>query len=278
MHDTAYEIGKKFFEVYWSPAFNRILDVGSRDVNGSLRDFCPAGAIYVGIDLEPGPGVDIVPEDHNVFPFDSESFDLIVSTSAFEHDQMFWLTFAEMARVLKPGGFIYVNAPSNGRYHSFPYDNWRFYPDAGLALQAWSEKIGQPVKLVESFTARRKAVTWSDFVMVFLKGDPACRSGRHGLAAFFTDSLNIRRWQEETVSNFQRATEDMKAIAAQKKKLAALKEALDEQSAKVEQLQRVLEQRDARIAELEAATTDVGAAPGSAVDGACGRRAGRKAE
>lgn len=39
MHDTAYEIGRKFFEIYWSDGFRRILDVGSRDVNGTLRDF-----------------------------------------------------------------------------------------------------------------------------------------------------------------------------------------------------------------------------------------------
>ena len=39
MHDTAYEIGQKFLEIYWPDGFRRILDVGSRDVNGTLKDF-----------------------------------------------------------------------------------------------------------------------------------------------------------------------------------------------------------------------------------------------
>ena len=51
MHDTAYEIGQKFLEIYWSDGFRRILDVGVRDVNGTLRDFCPLAAEYVGVDL-----------------------------------------------------------------------------------------------------------------------------------------------------------------------------------------------------------------------------------
>jgi SAM-dependent methyltransferase len=100
------------------------------------------------------------------FPFDNESFDLAVSTSCFEHDQMFWLTFAELARVLRTGGYIYINTPSNGDYHSYPYDNWRFYPDAGLALEAWAGKLGLRLSLLESFTAPRKRDIWNDFVMV----------------------------------------------------------------------------------------------------------------
>ncbi len=39
MHDTAYEIGQKFLELHWTHGFGRILDVGSRDVNGTLKDF-----------------------------------------------------------------------------------------------------------------------------------------------------------------------------------------------------------------------------------------------
>ena len=43
---------------------------------------------------------------------------------------MFWVTFAEMARVVKAGGFVYISVPVNGPVHRHPMDCWRFYPDA----------------------------------------------------------------------------------------------------------------------------------------------------
>jgi hypothetical protein len=75
-----------------------------------------------------------------------------------------------MSHVLRPGSYIYINVPSNVIYHSCPYDNWRFYPDAGLALEAWANKLGLRLELVESFTAQRERNSWNDFVMVFANG------------------------------------------------------------------------------------------------------------
>jgi hypothetical protein len=36
--------------------------------------------------------------------------------------------------VLRPGGLLYVNAPSGGEYHAWPVDCYRFYDDAWGAL------------------------------------------------------------------------------------------------------------------------------------------------
>jgi hypothetical protein len=99
------------------------LEVGSQNVNGTLRDFIPLEGEYVGIDVNHGPGVDIVLTDPYEFPFAHDHFDPVISSSCFEHDQMFWLTFLEMVRVVKPRGHIYINAPSNGSYHRYPVDN-----------------------------------------------------------------------------------------------------------------------------------------------------------
>ena len=60
MHLTAYEHGRLFFELYWRPEFTEVVELGSQNVNGSLRDHCPAGARYVGMDMAPGNGVDLV--------------------------------------------------------------------------------------------------------------------------------------------------------------------------------------------------------------------------
>src|ERR1700744_1271629 len=100
MHPSAEQLGLLLFQTHWRTQFNRILDIGSLDVNGSLRKCAPQSAEYIGIDLESGAGVDRVLEDPYVYPFPDNYFDVIVSTSCFEHDPMFWVTFLEAARVL----------------------------------------------------------------------------------------------------------------------------------------------------------------------------------
>jgi hypothetical protein len=36
-----------------------------------------------------------------------------IGSMCFEHDPMFWVTFLETLRVLRPGGYAYLNVPSN---------------------------------------------------------------------------------------------------------------------------------------------------------------------
>lgn len=167
MHKSAYDIGHKFIDRYWDSKMESILEIGSFDVNGSLRDFQPAKSNWMGVDLEPGKGVDVVIERTARLPFEDKSFDLVIATSIFEHDPMFWLTFNEMLRVTKEGGFIFVNAPSNGIVHRHPLDVYRFYPDAGVALVDWGLRQRDSLHLVESFIAEQDGDVWNDFVAVF---------------------------------------------------------------------------------------------------------------
>lgn len=166
MHSSALHLGTLFFQTHGKNA-RRILDIGSADVNGSLRPDAPKGAEFVGVDLTAGPGVDVVIKAGAKLPFDTSSFDVVISTSAFEHDDAFWSTFLEMCRVVSDDGVIYINAPSNGQYHGYPLDCWRFYPDAGLALARWARRNHYPIELLESFVAHQDGSQWNDTVMVF---------------------------------------------------------------------------------------------------------------
>lgn len=114
----------------------RILEVGSADVaTGSYRSaFDVLDAEYVGVDIEDGPGVDIVLAQPGVLPFEDQQFDVVFSGQTFEHDPQFWRTFSEMARVLRPDGVLFVLVPSTGPVHRFPLDCYRFYPDAMQGL------------------------------------------------------------------------------------------------------------------------------------------------
>ena len=174
MHDTALMAGSIFAELYGGK--NKVvLDIGGKNINGSLRPiFESLGMKYICLDIEQHSSVDIVMKPGDKLPFDNASVDLIVSTSCFEHDPCFWLTFKEMTRILKVDGFIYVNAPTKGPYHGCPGDNWRFYSDAGQALAYYSgfqytnEEVF-PVKVIETFHIVPSV--WFDFVCIWGRTD-----------------------------------------------------------------------------------------------------------
>jgi SAM-dependent methyltransferase len=169
MHASAYEHSRKFVERYLLPRASQgleVLEVGSLDVNGSVRDFAPEGANWVGIDLEAGPGVDIVVDIPLSIPFPDNHFDFAIASSVFEHDSFFWSTLQEMARVVKSDGYIFITAPSNGVVHRYPFDSYRFYPDAGNSFVSWLVSQGHNAVLAESFIALQDGGIWNDFVAV----------------------------------------------------------------------------------------------------------------
>ncbi len=209
MHATAMSNGKLFFDTYLptgGPAV--VADIGAQDVNGSLKSVCPPSAQYVGLDFVAGKGVDVIMKDPYVLPLESNSVDVIVSSSCFEHSEMFWVLFLEIMRVLKPDGLFYLNVPSNGPFHQYPVDCWRFYPDSGRALVTWAKRNGVPASLLESYTSAQSGDVWNDFVAVFVK-DGACADRHpkrivHGLRRF----RNARLLDQEQVLNLRVMPED----------------------------------------------------------------------
>lgn len=94
MHDTAMEYGALFFNTYLKNSKDlTIVDVGSQDVNGSLRSVAPSNNKYIGVDFVEAKGVDVVSTDPYSLPFDNESVDVVVSSSSFEHSEFFLATF-----------------------------------------------------------------------------------------------------------------------------------------------------------------------------------------
>jgi SAM-dependent methyltransferase len=106
---------------------------------------------YIGVDIEDGDGVDAVIRDAHKLPLESESFEVVIASSCFEHSEMFWIVFIEALRVQTPHGLFYLNAPSNGVFHRFPVDCWRFYPDAGRALVSRARRSGLNAALLEPY-------------------------------------------------------------------------------------------------------------------------------
>jgi len=89
----------------------------------------------IGLDIHPGPHVDVVGDVHVLSRFlRAGSVDAVVSASVLEHLQAPWLVAAEVNRVLRPGGLAYHEAPGAWPAHAQPNDFWRMSAEGLRAL------------------------------------------------------------------------------------------------------------------------------------------------
>ncbi|EHJ58187.1 methyltransferase domain-containing protein [Novosphingobium pentaromativorans] len=200
-------------DTYLPSTSSKILEIGAQNVNGTLRDHAPRNAEYIGLDFEAGDGVDIVVTGLDDWSVPDDHFDMVMASSVFEHDKAFWRTFLMMCAKTSPGGHIYISAPSNGTVHRYPQDYWRFYPDAGLALEDWARNEGFDVMLVESFVAERKADVWNDFCAVFRRG-PSDADLNRDFVFKKVAATNILTWRSSEIFNPTDDSEDTRLLTA----------------------------------------------------------------
>jgi SAM-dependent methyltransferase len=107
------EFVANWMELKNQPVFERVLDIGSLNINGNMYDynFCDAGPkwrdliglkAFIGLDLIDGPGVTMVGNAHDM-ELVSDWFDLVLCLSVLEHDTDPGATLKEAYRVLKKG-------------------------------------------------------------------------------------------------------------------------------------------------------------------------------
>jgi SAM-dependent methyltransferase len=171
MHQTSYNKMNDFVQQYLNgnQALS-ILDLGSQDVNGCYRPlFDHPGWTYRGVDLAPGPNVDLVLTN----PYDwkeigSHTIDVVISGQAFEHIKYFWVTMLEISRVLKTDGLCCIIAPSAGYEHRYPVDCWRFYSDGFTALAEYAFLDPLSVYTQQEDTGEEGDL-WKDAVLIARK-------------------------------------------------------------------------------------------------------------
>jgi SAM-dependent methyltransferase len=129
-----YEIGNK-------PGMS-VLEIGSREVTGATfrKEFSKAE--YVGFDYYPGDNVDIVGDAHKLSSYfeNGKQFDIVFSSAVFEHFAMPWIVATEIAKILKVGGFVFVETHFSFQSHERP---WHFFQFSDMALRVlFSEALG----------------------------------------------------------------------------------------------------------------------------------------
>jgi SAM-dependent methyltransferase len=95
-----------------------VLEVGSLKINGTVRDFFQATE-YLGVDVAPGPGVDLVALGQNLDHPD-DSFDVAISAECFEHNPEWEATFQNMHRIAKTA--VIFTCASTGRAEHGTHD------------------------------------------------------------------------------------------------------------------------------------------------------------
>lgn len=92
-----------------------VLEMGSRDWNGNPRHLLP-GARYIGVDLQDGPGVDLVADCADLSRFFLVgTFDVVLCLEVLEHSDKKVEILAEMFRLLRRGGIGILTAGAPGR-------------------------------------------------------------------------------------------------------------------------------------------------------------------
>jgi SAM-dependent methyltransferase len=108
----------------------RVIEVGSKDVNGSVRPIIESWgpAEYLGIDTKKGTGVDIICDAEEIVErFGKEKFDVVISTELLEHVKNWRGVLSNIKNICKVGGIILITVRSHGfDYHTYPYDYWRY--------------------------------------------------------------------------------------------------------------------------------------------------------
>jgi SAM-dependent methyltransferase len=116
--------------------------------------------------------------DGITFPFESDSFDSLVSFEVMEHVDDIEVFFSELVRVLRPGGRIIVSVPFCWMEHEKPYDYRRY---TKIGLEKYLENKGFEIELSRKTTGGLYS-SLINFVLVL-------RAKLRGILSYFADVL-----------------------------------------------------------------------------------------
>lgn len=110
MHFAAYAAVAQMLQLVPPPT--RVVEIGSRDINGTVRPLFN-GAMYTGIDRVAGPGVDVVADGATYTP--DAVPDCVVCCEVLEHAANWDEIVRNMARMVAPGGSVFITCAGTGR-------------------------------------------------------------------------------------------------------------------------------------------------------------------
>lgn len=111
MHREAYEFVASCVARFGVP--ERVVEIGSRDINGTVRPLFAGCRSYVGLDLVPGPGVDVVADARTWRP--RRPVDCVVCCEVLEHTPHAREIVESAHAMLREGGLLILTAACEPR-------------------------------------------------------------------------------------------------------------------------------------------------------------------
>lgn len=183
----------------------RVLEIGSREVTGvsSMRKRL-FDAEYVGFDFYSGNNVDIIGDVHKLSSyFNGEKFDLIFTSACFEHFAMPWIASQEIVKLLKVGGYIFVETHYSYSSHERPWHYFQFSENALEVL--FNREMG--IECLEKGVSNPLIAEFSKYAVKYLRGRKIpglyCHSEFLGKKFKDVDDFN---WYNVNVEDIYRGT------------------------------------------------------------------------
>lgn len=173
MHESVMEFAKRCLTPELLGGCD-VLEVGSLNVNGSVRDFAePLAGMYFGIDIVSGPGVDLV---QDATAMSGDGWGLVVCTEMLEHARDWRAAVSHLKQAVDEGSLILLTTRSIGfaRHHEHPGDFWRF-------------------------SVEQMRDIFSDFEILALEPDPGGSGGGPGVFLFARKPK--KNWVERDLSD-----------------------------------------------------------------------------
>lgn len=141
-----------------------VVELGSRNINGTARDLFNGHTRYVGVDLTAGPGVDILSDAAAFAPVTPP--DLVVCAETLEHAPNAAAIVTNAYTMVRPGGAVILTCASRQRAPHSAVDGATLRAGehyAGLAAETladWGRAAGALVREVQEHPDRGDSYVW----------------------------------------------------------------------------------------------------------------------
>lgn len=147
MHAAAYSF---VAHAVGSAKIDKVVEIGSRHINGSIRPIFSLASEYVGVDITPGAGVDVVMPGQDYVPLFKP--DVVVCCEVLEHVDVAtgFAIVSNAVKMLKKGGKFYATMAHIARPPHSAVDGGPLRPDEYYGnvtietLKYWDEMIEDP--------------------------------------------------------------------------------------------------------------------------------------
>ncbi|MCX7620228.1 MAG: class I SAM-dependent methyltransferase [Acidimicrobiales bacterium] len=133
------------------PPGTTVLEIGSLDINGSIRPLFAGASSYHGVDIVAGPGVDEIADAATWVP--PRQYSVVICAEVLEHAPAWRDILAMMWQATEPSGRLLMTCATEPRPPHSAID--------GLALRPDEYYANVPVASVVSIVQQWRAASWS---------------------------------------------------------------------------------------------------------------------